>query len=299
MITRILLLLLLTVPWPAAAQFVVEDREVLEFDRPEAWAMAYLGSTTLFTGFATPRRRATGEWQVGAELSQIPHVSESRRRVGFNGTKLEDLNKSPAFGRLRFWLGLPGDVSLEIGWSPSFEIGGARNHDMFGIALERPLLEHGPWRWGARAFAHRGSVQGDFTCDRETAAEPPGSPANPFGCRAASRDRFTLKHYGLQTSIARAVSGGRGEAYFGLAHTRLEARTQVNAQVFSVIDRSLLLTQGEVTSVSLGVSRQLSRGIELLAEASWTPLSVRRPPQFRTNSDDLVHARLMLRWGRS
>jgi hypothetical protein len=272
---------------------------VLAFDRPEAWAMAYLGSTTLFTGFATPRRRATGDWQLGAELSQVPHVSTARRRVGFNGTKLEDVNKTPVFGRLRFWFGLPGDVSVELGWSPSLTIGGARADDMVGIALERPLLERGPWRWGGRAFLHRGSVLGDFTCDRETAAQPPGSAANPFGCRAASRDRFTLRHYGLQTSIARVAFAGRGEAFLGLARTRLEARTQVDAQVFSVIDRSLQVTQGDVTTLSLGVTRRFPRGIELLAEAAWTPLDVRRPPQFRRASDDMLHARLMLRWGRN
>src|SRR5262245_24939001 len=73
--------------------------ESLDSDRPEAWAMNYYTSVALFTGFGTPHSREFGSIELGGELDWLPQQGIAERRVGFNGTKLDDLNKAPIFGR--------------------------------------------------------------------------------------------------------------------------------------------------------------------------------------------------------
>src|SRR5664280_1223561 len=74
-----------------AAQSPVEH---LDFDRPEAWALKYFSAVSTFTGFGPPVARKPGSVDFGLEGGWIPHLSNSQRRVGFDGTALEDLNKS-------------------------------------------------------------------------------------------------------------------------------------------------------------------------------------------------------------
>ena len=75
------------------------DAEDIAFDRPESWALKYYTAVTTFTGLAAPRVRPAGTVEIGLEGGWIPYVSESDRRVGFDGTALEDLNKTPVFAR--------------------------------------------------------------------------------------------------------------------------------------------------------------------------------------------------------
>ena len=69
--------------------------------------MNYFAASSLMTSFGESPELRPGRWSVAAELGHIPRLSDAQRRVGFNGFKTEDLNKSPVFGRLRLWLGLP------------------------------------------------------------------------------------------------------------------------------------------------------------------------------------------------
>lgn len=280
----------------AAAQTVLEEREDLAFDRPESWAMAYMSASSLFSGFAVPRGMQPGSLLLGTELGHIPHISTEDRRVGFDGTKLEDLNKTPVFGRLRLWAGLPADFVVELNWTPPVEINGATPRGMAGIALERPVIEHERWRAGARVHYQRGSVRGDITCDADTASFPIGSPENPFGCRAPSDDRFELNSYGVELSASTSLADGRIEPYAAFALTRLEPRTRVNAETFGVIDRTLLVTDGNIRTMTLGLVHRPAPRWEVLAALAWTPLHVRRPPDRDRSRDDLWSARLMLRY---
>lgn len=279
----------------AAAQPIVDQGEHLDSDRPEAWAMAYLGASTLFSGFGPARGEEPWTLTVGAELGHIPHLSARQRRVGFNGTKLEDLNKTPVFGRIRLGLALPARFSLELSWTPPVEIDGARPRDFFGIAVERPLLERGPWRAAGRVFYQYGVITGDITCDRSTASHPPGSPDNPFGCRAPSNDRFKVDQGGLELSLSRSLRQGRFEPYLAYTLTDMQPRTQVDARVFSVIDRSVLTADITTHTATVGLVYRPGERWELLGALAWTPLHVRRPPDRDRSRDDLLSARLMLR----
>ncbi len=73
----------------AATVPVVNPTEQLSFDRPESWALKYFTSAMLLTGLDTPRTREPGSLSIGFEIGWLPALSDSQRRVGFDGTKSE------------------------------------------------------------------------------------------------------------------------------------------------------------------------------------------------------------------
>src|SRR5512135_312234 len=82
----------------ARAQTTVRNDESLASDRPEAWAMNYIGASTLMTAFGGTPALAAWNWSVALELGHIPRLGEAQQRVGLHGIKQEDLNKAPVFG---------------------------------------------------------------------------------------------------------------------------------------------------------------------------------------------------------
>src|SRR6202521_2780499 len=101
----LLLAILLLCSPGAREQTVVHNDEHLASDRPEAWVMNYVAASTLMTAFGETPALAAWRWSVALDLGYIPRLSEAQQRVGFNGIKQEDLNKSPAFGRIRLITG--------------------------------------------------------------------------------------------------------------------------------------------------------------------------------------------------
>lgn len=281
---------------PAQQLPVVGEREEVTLSRPEGWAMAYMSAATLFHGFGPPGPVEPWTFRVGAGLGSIPHVSRDKARVGFDGTKFEDLNKTPVYGRLRAWLGLPADFTLELGWTPPVEIGGAKPRGIYGLALERPLLRRDRWSLGARLFAQSGRLEGDITCPPEVAALDPGSEGNPFGCREPSSDRVSLDHYGLELTGAARLDGGRLEPFASLAVTRMDAEVQVRARVFGVLDRSVRSADGTLHTVRIGVVHRPAPRWEWQASADYTPLHVRRPPDRERDNDPFWSVRVMGRY---
>lgn len=287
--------LMVLVPALLSAQEIVDQGERLDSDRPEAWAMAYMSASTLFSGFGPAAGREPWSFSLGAEAGHIPHLSTAKRRVGLNGTKLEDLNKSPVFGRLRGELALPEEFSLELSWTPPIEVDGARARDLFGVALQRPLYRDPDWRLGARVFHQRGTIGGDITCDRDTASHEPGSAENPFGCREPSDDRFKIHQTGLEISVSREFRDPRVAPYLTYTATRMKPQTRVRARTFSVLDRSVLTSRMTTHTVTAGAVFRPLDGWEAVVALAWTPLDSRRPPDDRTSRHDLYSTRLMLR----
>lgn len=115
-------------------------------------------ASTFMTGFGSTPALAPWSWSVGAELAYIPRLSEAQRRVGFNGTKLEDLNKTPVFGRLRLMLGLPGGFGAELGYTPALQINGTELHDLVAMGIGRRLFESGRFSLSERLFGQHGQV---------------------------------------------------------------------------------------------------------------------------------------------
>ena len=283
---------LLLLGLPASAQ-VIDDVEELEWDRPEAWAMKYFNSVSLLTGLGAPQNRRPWSFEVGLELDNIPQLSEDQRRIGFGGTKVEDLNRLPVFFRPRLIIGLPAQFSVEVAWVPPVEINGVSTN-LFSAGLERPFFRSGALVLGGRLTGQIGTIEGDLTCTAEEASYPPGPPDNIWGCEAPSEDELTLN------SVSLAFTGGytvkKTTFHWGLAANYMDMEFQVDAITYGVVDRTLLLADGWTWSVSGGASWRLSRLLSIAGELFYSPLSVVRPPSTESENDGLFNLRTMLRF---
>jgi hypothetical protein len=293
--SRLLKLLLAVVALSAGeanAQPVIGAVERLSPDRPEAWAMNFFTLASAMTGFGASPRLAPGQWSAAAELGQIPHLSDRQQRVGFSGFKREDLNKSPAIGRLRGMIGLPRGWIAELGYTPPLEIDGTRTHDLFAAAVGRRLLERGEFSVSARVFGQHGQVGSDITCPAELAGID-DAQRNPYGCRRPSRDRLQLNYYGIDLTLARQY--GPWEWHAGMAAVRTETEVQVDAHTYGVHDRSRLVAKDMLPAITIGTTRAFDHwqwGVEVL----YVPLHVRRDEGGSSESDPLVSVRLQLRY---
>ncbi|MFK7956355.1 MAG: hypothetical protein AB8B96_09685 [Lysobacterales bacterium] len=279
-------------PQSICAQPVLESRQDLSLDRPESWAMAYMTAATLFHGMGGTDELAPGQFSLGLELANIPHIDQRDTQVGFNGSKFEDLNKSPVFGRARLWLGLPWRFVAEAAYTPEISIDGARPDGFYAAALSRSLVQFDRGSLGARIFAQSGRVRGDFTCSRETASAGDNVELNPFGCQGPSDDEAEFDYTGLELNWRYSV--GRWQPFASWSATRIRPQVQVNARTFDVIDRALLNTRGTLRSGVAGVALNSAFDLRWSLALSYTPLEVRRRGRESTESDDFWSLRLVV-----
>ncbi|HEX4952719.1 MAG TPA: hypothetical protein VF017_04920 [Thermoanaerobaculia bacterium] len=277
---------------PASAQPVLSVHQDLDFDRPEAWALKYFSSVTLLTGLGAPERREAGSLELALEGGWIPSLSEDERRVGFYGTKVEDLNKTSVFGRPRLTVGLPAALTLTLAWAPPIELGGAEPN-LWAVALGRPLVEREGWRLGARLYAQGGTVKGDFTCSADDAAGGDDPIANPFGCERPSQDEATLQAYGVELAAAWQASE-RLEPYAALTGTYLDPEFQVDAFYSGIHDRTRQTTDGTTWALTAGLAWARSERLRLVAEAFYAPLTLVRTAGAEEESQDLFNLRVLL-----
>lgn len=277
----------------ASAQTVIRDEEILASDRPEAWAMHYVSASSFMTAFGATPALDPGDWMLAAELAQVPGLSEAQQQVGFGGEKAEDLNKSPVFGRLRASVGLPAGWVAELGYTPPLTIDGTRTHDLFALALGRRFFARDGWSLSARLFGQHGSATGDITCPEQVVG-PFDEVINPFGCVAPSNDRIALNHYGADTTFESQHGSWRWHATLGLV--RNEPSVQIDARVFTVIDRSHLVARGVLPYVAFGAARDLSPSWVMAAELLHVPLDVRRNANAGVDNDAYTALRVRLAW---
>jgi hypothetical protein len=276
----------------AHAQIVVHRDEHLASDRPEAWAMNYVAASTFMTGFGATPVLAPGDWSVDAVLAYIPRLSEVQQRIGFNGTKFEDLNKTPVFGRARLMVGLPSGFVAELGYTPALQINGTTPRDLFAVAIGRRLFDRTGFSLSARLFGQHGRVGGDITCPAKLAGIT-DRQQNPFGCQTPSDDRLALNYYGVELTSAWDVGGW--QLHLGLGAVRSELSVQVDALTFDERDRSRLDARGALPFATVGVSRDIAADWSVGIEWLYVPLYVRRPPDFGRERDPLTSVRLQLR----
>ncbi len=289
----LLLATLLLCSLGARAQTVVHNDEHLASDRPEAWAMNYVAASTLMTAFGEKRALAAWRWSVALDLGYIPRLSEAQQRVGFNGIKQEDLNKSPVFGRIRLILGLPGDFVAELGYTPPLSINGTQPLDLVAIAIGRRVFERDRFTLSVQAFGQHGRVQGDITCPARLAGVL-DRQQNPFGCQAPSNDHVMLNYYGLEATSGWTAESWHAHASAGAA--RIELAVQVDALTFGVRDRSRLVARGVLPFATIGASRDLDPRWNLGVDMLYVPLRVQREPNAPSENDPLTSVRLQLRY---
>jgi hypothetical protein len=287
--------LLCLVAWQVQGQEVVRQDEFLHADRPEAWAMNRVAAASLLTAFGETPRLDPGQWALAAEAGDVPRLSESERRVGFDGDKVEDINKSPVFARLRLQLGLPAGWIAELGYTPPLAINGARPHDLLAASIGRRLFERGAFSLSARAFGQHGAIDGDITCPADLAnvSDP---QQNPYGCEAASKDRISVNDYGLDLSAGWNAGPWHWHATGGVVRTELQA--QVDALTSGLRDRSRLVADGVLRYAAFGVRRDLGAHWSVGTEVLHVPLDVRRGPDAPLRREPFTSWRLQLRYAR-
>ena len=251
--------------------------------------MFYFTSVTLFSGLGAPRAREPWSVEAGLELSNIPHLSEKQRTVGFGGTKTEDLNRSPVFVRPRVTVGLPWKLSLSLAYVPPIEVFDVRPH-LFALALERPLIERGPWTLGLRGYGQVGEVEGDFTCPHDVTKFPPGSEGNPYGCDEKSQDEVSQNYVGAEIGTSYRLDRGL-TPYLTVGANYLTTEFHVHASEFGVPDRTRLAANVWTFSLGAGVGFDVSKRARWSLGLFFTPLFVARPPEIEDESDSLVHFR--------
>ena len=257
--------------------------------------MNYVAASTLMTAFGEVPALPAWHWQVAAEIGHVPRLSESQQRVGFSGSKQEDLNRSPVFGRLRLIVGLPVGFVAELGYTPPLTVRGTRARDFLAAALGRRVLERDALSVSMRIFGQRGRVHGDITCPARLAGAP--IDENPLGCQEPSNDRVVLNYHGLDATLAWRLPGWQLHATAGVARTELEV--QVDALTFDVRDRSRLVARSSRPFAALGVSCDLDSRWRLGAEVLHVPLKVQRELDGASRDDPFsaVRIRLAYRFG--
>ncbi len=267
--------------------------EDLASTRTEAWAMRW------FTELATPTvfgvAESTEAWSVDLALEGgwIPSLSREDRRVGFNGTKVEDINRSPLFGRPVVRLGLPGDFSLSAGWVPPIDFDGV-SPNLLSFALARPIWTGERGRLGAQAFYLDGRIEGDISCPRKEVRAGNDPVGNPFLCEEVSNDTMSVSSWGLEVGYAWRATG-EVELFFSGLWQQLDSEFQVRALYNGFRDTSNLRYAGGEWAATAGLGWQASPKLRLAGELFYAPLDVIRDPtgQGPSQNDPLFNLRVM------
>ena len=252
----------------------------VDFERPEGWAMAYTTASSLNLGQMAPRNIVPGELIFSTELSSIPSLSKEQQKVGFNGIKDEDLNKSPVFGRIRISYGLPRNITAEISFTPPFEIDGAKPENLWGLAFSRPFIQQEKLNLGMRIFMIRGDVKADVTCSKDVAAITPYAPGNLSGCIGISNDVLTVDHHGVEASLVFNNLGKKITPWLSVALTRMEPSVRVDAPLQYGQEIVDIYSEGTTQTLSLGLSYDFKESHVFNVSTSYTPLDVNRPVSF-------------------
>ena len=222
---------------PAEAQgggtgpIVLDDIERIAFDRPEAWTLKYFTSVSILSGLGTPVATTPGTLDVSLEGGYVPSLDEEQRRVGFIGSKVEDLNRTSLFGRVRITLGLPGNFSLTVGVVPPIELDGVTPR-LLGVAVGRPIFDSSSWRLGIRLHGQMGAIEGDLTCPRSIAGLS-DSQLNPDDCLEPSSDEAQQNYIGLEVSATPKIWGGRWQPHVAplYCHDPVESARKSRSEV--------------------------------------------------------------------
>ncbi len=272
----------------------MRETEVVDSTRPEAWAMRYYAAVTLMHGNGIPSRQlGPGEYAMGMEAANIPHLSERKRTVGFYGTKEENLNKAPVLVRPLFHYGLFERTTVTASYVPPVKFFPRLRTHLIGLSVRHDVFMQGPWTGHIRMVGQWSEARGDFTVSADIAGDP--DPArNPFGAEQPSNDTFTSLTGTLEAGIDYQLPTNRNTSVFmHAAYTRAKHRFQVDAHLADGFhDQARLSSSGGIWSFSGGARTDLTERTELSLMVVYVPLEVRRRPQLPQENNPLIHARL-------
>ena len=267
--------------------------EELDATRTEAWAMRWFAAVATPTMFGVASETEPWSFDLAFEGGSIPSLSEEARRVGFNGTKVEDLNRAPLFGRPVVRLGLPADFTLSAGWVPPIDFDGVAPN-LLSFALARPRWSGERGRLSAQAFYLDGRLDGDSSCPQSEVDAGDDPVANPFGCEEASNDTMSITSWGLELGYAWQATPEVDLFVTGLWQ-QLDSEFQVRALYDGFRDRNRLVYDGDDYALTAGAGWQATDKLRLAGELFYSPLDVVRDPtgQGPSQNDPLFNFRLM------
>ena len=267
------------------------------FERPESWALKYFTSTSLLSGLPAPSPGEgyhAGSITVGVEMDWLPQLDAGQRRVGFNGTAVEDLNKAPIFARPVVRIGLPDKFTAIVAAPPPFELFGVHAH-LLAFGVERPLMERQRWTLGWRGYGQVGDVKGAFTCPGSVLEYAPGSPENPKACVGQSADVATLRYAGSELEFSyRMPNNPKIIPHVGVGGNFIDGVFQVHAPVTRGMDETRMWTRGGTFSGTAGVTYMVTNRAAFTVDAFYTPLWVVRNATAPRTNDGLFNVRAML-----
>jgi hypothetical protein len=292
--------LLLTAPAMAQAgrsTTVFTDNEHIGFDRPEAWGLKYFASISSLSGLPIPEPEEgyhAGSVSVGFELGWIPALDAGQRRIGFDGTEPEDLNKAPVFPRAVVRIGLPHKFSLIAAAPPPLHVFGVTPR-LFDLGLERPLAIREHWTFGWRGFGQVGSIKGAFTCPAGVLAFTPGSAGNPTACVAESADVASLRYAGSELQVAFHSSyTSKLVPHVAVGGNFIDGVFHTHAMELSAMDETKLWTHGGTFTTTGGLTYRVTKRAAFTVDAFYSPLGVKRNAAAPVANDGLFNVRALL-----
>ena len=259
------------------------DQKV-DLDSPEGWAMAFMTASAQNLGQMPPHSINLKDISISAELSSIPHLTREQQRIGFGGYKDEDLNKSPAFGRVRANIGLPWEFNAEISWTPPIQSNGSKPDHLWGAALSRPLVNNEKISVGVRLFLLRGGVIASVTCSEDTVAFAPYTLRNSAGCVAQSEDKLQMDHEGVEFFLSFNNSSAI-RPWISLASSNIDNSVEIDAPLKSGRERAAVYSTGSIQTLTFGLIYEISNNLSLNVASSYTPLDVQRPTSLSDNDN--------------
>lgn len=272
-----------------------QQDQLLDFKRPESWAMRYFTAAALMHGNGAPANLEPGQFAFGFEVSNIPRLSEEKRTVGFNGTKEENLNKSPVLVRPLVHYGITSRLSLTAAYVPPIEVFTRLRTHMAAISVQYRIIRGENFGISLRAIGQWTEAVGDFTSPAETAGDP-DPERNPYGLAEPSRDTFTSWTGSIEVNLDyRLPTERRAYLFVNTAYTYADLDFEVDALYLSgVHDNRHLFTNGHIWSFGFGARVNLSPTVSASLSVVHVPLNVRRPPTFESRNDSLTNLRLAI-----
>ena len=258
--------------------------ERFDLDTPEGWAMTFMTTSAQNLGQMPPQSVNISDISISAELSSIPRLTKEQQKVGLGGFKDEDLNKSPAFGRLRASLGLPWDINAEISWTPPFQINGSKPDDLWGAALSKPLFSNEKIGIGLRLFLLRGGVTASVTCSEDAINFEAYSDENFVGCVGLSDDRLQMNHEGVEVFLSFNNSSVI-LPWISLASSNIDSSVNIDAPLKAGRETGTIHSSGSIQTLSVGFNYALDDDWSLNLSGSYTPLDVHRQNDHSDNDD--------------
>ena len=250
--------------------------QYVDLDSPEGWAMAFMTASAQNLGQKPPHSINLRDISISAELSSIPRLTKEQQRIGFGGFKDEDLNKSPAFGRLRANIGLPWNLDAEISWTPPLQINDSKPDHLWGVGLSKPLFNNEKIGIGLRFFLLRGGVVASVTCSEDTVRFDSYTPQNTAGCVGLSDDKLQMDHEGIEVFLS-FKSSSKILPWISLSSSNIDNSVKIDAPLEVGRERATVHSSGTIQTLSVGLNYDISDDWSFNAASSFTPLDAKRP----------------------